>query len=175
MTNSLELANKLLQQEKENQPLYSQLKTELDDPRYERITQALRNLQARQINILNTIIEELEKEPPTPPSRRYYIQHILQPGESLQTLAREYNTTVSQIREVNPNLSDEPQSSQLINLPIEIPEPPTDHIKYYVRSKDTLYNIARRYNIDIDTLVRLNNIADPNVLFPGRILIIPGD
>ncbi|GAB6100513.1 hypothetical protein JCM16358_23920 [Halanaerocella petrolearia] len=174
MADALEIANQLLENEKENQPLYGQLQMELDDTMYKRYTRTLRNLQARQINVLNTLIEELEGKMPTPPTKRYYAQHILQPGETIQILARKYNTTASKIREVNPGLPDTPQPGQLIYLPIEIPEPPAEHIKYYVRSGDTLYKIAQQYNTDVDTLVRLNNIADPDVIFPGRILIIPG-
>ena len=173
MPTCLELVNELLENEKENQPLYSQLRNCLDDPRLQRLALALRNLQAREINILNRLADELEEEMPEPPPERYYAQHILQSGETLALLARKYNTTVSQIRQYNPGLPDDPQPGQVINLPIEIPKPPTNHFRYYVRSGDTLYKIAQRYGTDVDTLVRLNNISNPDVIFPGRILIIP--
>ncbi|ACL70139.1 LysM peptidoglycan-binding domain-containing protein [Halothermothrix orenii] len=173
MPTALQLANRILRQERNLQPLYAQLENNLFDPRYLRAVQTLRSLQARQINILTTLVDELEEEQPPAPRDKYYAQHILQMGENLMILAREYNTTVSEIRRVNPGLPAQPQPGQIINLPIEIPEPPEDSFRYIVRRGDTLSAIARRFNTDVDTLVRLNNIGDPDVIFPGRILIIP--
>ncbi len=172
MPNSLELANRILYQERRLLALYGQLYNEVD-PFYRRRVQNLRTLQQRQLDILNGLVGELEEEQPPPPARRYYAQHILQPGESLAVLAREYNTTVSEIRRVNPDLPADPRPGQLINLPVEIPKPPVNSFRYVVIRGDTLFNISRRFNTDVETLVRLNNIADPDVIFPGRILIIP--
>lgn len=173
MANSLELANRILNAELRLQALYSQLEGSLVDPRYIRAAQTLRNLQSRQVNILNSLIEELEEEQPPPPDDRYYAQHVLQPGETLRILALEYDTTVSEIRRLNPGLPAEPAAGTLVNLPIEIPRPPEDSIRYYVRRGDTLFEIAQRYDTTVETLVRLNNIADPDIIFPGRILIVP--
>ena len=44
--------------------------------------------------------------------------------------------------------------------------------KHTVRAGDTLYMIARRYNVSIDDLVQLNNIQNPNNLSIGMELII---
>lgn len=171
--NSLELVNRLLRRESELRSLYSRLENSLTRQRWLRQARTLRSLQSRQIGILRTLQEELEEELPEPPRDRRYAQHVLQPGETLAVLAREYDTTVSEIRRVNPDLPEEPRAGQVVNLPIKIPEPPPGSYRYIVRRTDTLFNIARRYSTDVDTLVRLNNIADPDVIFPGRILIIP--
>jgi len=173
MPSSLELVEKLLKNEKANRALYNQLTNSLDDPRYVRVAENLETLQARQINMLDKLESALEEEAPPPPRDRYYAEHILQPGETLRALAIKYDTSVSKIRALNPGLADNPQAGQVITLPIEIPKPPRRHIEYYVRPGDSLYTISQRYNTDIDTLVELNNIADPDVIFPGRILIIP--
>ncbi|AGB41627.1 putative glycosyl hydrolase [Halobacteroides halobius DSM 5150] len=172
--NSLEIIDKLLKSEKEDQPLYKQLRIELENTRYQRAANFLCNLQRKQIDILETLMDELEEELPSPPADEiYYAQHILQPGENLRILAREYNTTVAKIKELNPKLTDTPEAGQLIYLPIKIPKPPAQHIKYYVQPGDTLYEIAQEYDTTVDALVRINNIADPDIIFPGRILIIP--
>ncbi|MTI60679.1 LysM peptidoglycan-binding domain-containing protein [Iocasia frigidifontis] len=173
MMNSLEIANRIYSMERRLDSLYNQLEDSFSSPRYIRTAQNLRNLQARQLSILNGLIAELEEEQPPPPVNRYYAQHILQPGETLRVLALEYDTTVSQIRRLNPGLPDEPQAGQLVNLPIEIPRPPENSIRYVVKPGDTLFQIARRFGTDVSTLVRLNSIADPDIIFPGRILIIP--
>lgn len=173
MPTSLEIANRIYDLELQIQRLYVQLEAAVNDPRYVRSVQTLRSLQSRQISILANLIENLEREAPAPPRERYYAQHILQPGETLRILALEYNTNVSAIRRLNPGLPETPAAGTLINLPIEIPEPPVNSFRYYVRPGDTLFEIARRYNTTVETLVRLNSIDDPDVIFPGRILIIP--
>ena len=172
MPNSLELANRILKKEKELRPLYSQLQEQVTNRSHVRSARRLRNLQSTQMNILSDLINELEDTQPPPVDTRF-AQHILQPGETLAVLAQEYNTTVSEIRRVNPHLPKEPQAGQVVNLPIEIPEPPANYLRYTVRRGDTLFRIAQRFNTDVETLVKLNNIAYPDVIFPGRILIIP--
>ncbi|MFW6034883.1 MAG: LysM peptidoglycan-binding domain-containing protein [Halothermotrichaceae bacterium] len=173
MPSSLELANRIYTAERRLQSLYGQLESELDSPRYIRAVQNLRTLQSRQISILNSLIDELEEEQPPPPVERNYAQHILQVGETLRILALEYDTTVSAIRRLNPGLPENPQPGQVIYLPIEIPEPTANSIRYVVKPGDSLFQIARRFNTEIETLVRLNNIADPDVIFPGRVLVVP--
>ena len=174
MSDALGLANKILRQERKLNPLYSQLQNQVTERRQVRAVRNLRSLQSRQLSVLSDLISELEDEQP-PPVRERYARHILQPGETLSVLAREYNTTVSEIRRVNPQLPEEPGAGQVVNLPIRIPEPPEDTMRYIVRRGDTLFNIARRFSTDVDTLVRLNNIADPDVIFPGRILVVPNN
>ena len=45
---------------------------------------------------------------------------------------------------------------------------------YKVRSGDTLFEIALRFNQTVDALVRENNLANPGMLRVGQQLIIPG-
>lgn len=44
---------------------------------------------------------------------------------------------------------------------------------YIVQRGDTLWNIAKRYNVTIDSIVRANNIANPDSIMPGQQLVIP--
>lgn len=45
---------------------------------------------------------------------------------------------------------------------------------YTVRPGDTLWAIARRFGTTVQALVRANHIADPNLIYPGQVLTIPG-
>jgi LysM repeat protein len=173
MPTHYELVSRLLRKEKDIRPLYSQLLNSVEGASQKRLARTLRNLQARQLNLLNRLEDQIEDELPTPPEERRYAQHVLQQGETLQVLAQEYNIPLSRIRQYNPNLPENPSPGTVITLPIEIPDPPENYFNYYVRRGDTLFNIARRYNTDVETITRLNNISDPDVIFPGRILIIP--
>tara|TARA_R110000850_G_C9996329_1_gene468410 strand:+ start:39391 stop:40188 length:798 start_codon:yes stop_codon:yes gene_type:complete len=46
---------------------------------------------------------------------------------------------------------------------------------YVVRPGDTLYKISQMYNVDVSTLVQLNNISDPGQLRVGQTLRLRGD
>lgn len=48
------------------------------------------------------------------------------------------------------------------------------HRTYVVRHGDTLSAIALRFGITQDALMRANNIRNPNVVYVGQVLIIPG-
>jgi len=41
---------------------------------------------------------------------------------------------------------------------------------YVVKPGDTLFNIARTYNLDVDSLARWNNVADPSQIRVGQVL-----
>lgn len=44
-----------------------------------------------------------------------------------------------------------------------------------VQEGDTLSEIAERFGTDVDTLVRINNLRDPNLIVAGQELAVPGD
>ncbi len=48
-----------------------------------------------------------------------------------------------------------------------------DEKTYKVVEGDTLFKIAQKYNTTVDELVKLNEIKDPNLIFPGQILKLP--
>jgi LysM repeat protein len=53
------------------------------------------------------------------------------------------------------------------------PEPPQP-VVYFVEPGDTLGAIAARYGTTVQTLVELNGLADPNYLYVGQQLTLPG-
>lgn len=57
----------------------------------------------------------------------------------------------------------------------EEPEQPedTNYITYQVQRGDTLSGIGVKFGVDWRTLVTFNNLADPNLIFPGQVIKIP--
>ncbi len=56
--------------------------------------------------------------------------------------------------------------------PISLPSAPP-WLEYQVQSGDTLAVIAARFDTSVEELVRLNSLANPNVLEVGQVLLIP--
>ena len=81
--------------------------------------------------------------------------HVVQGGETLYSLARLHHTTIDKILSINPGLTVESlQAGQTILLPTGgAAESPTTHV---VSKGDTMWNIAKRYNITVDELVAAN-------------------
>lgn len=44
---------------------------------------------------------------------------------------------------------------------------------YTVSAGDTLWNIARKFNVPLDELIAANNLTTPDRLHPGQVLVIP--
>lgn len=58
--------------------------------------------------------------------------------------------------------------------PTATPELDPQQEVYIVRGGDSLVAIAARYNVSIDEIVRANNLSNPDFVFSGQQLIIPG-
>lgn len=58
--------------------------------------------------------------------------------------------------------------SELLKLP------PTGGTTYTVKAGDTLYSIAKKYNVTVAALAKANNITNYNLIRVGQVLVIPG-
>ena len=78
--------------------------------------------------------------------------HVIQPGDSLTTIARTYGSTVADIVEANeiPN-----PNNLVVGQTIVIP---IIGSFYWVQQGDSLYSIARRFNTNYQELARINGI-----------------
>ena len=115
-------------------------------------------------------------------------------GDTVWGIAREFNSTMDAIIQVN-GLSSTGflKIGQVLVIPVRgtTQTPPTltpvatqantgtggtttTLGSYTVKSGDTLSGIAARYNTTTATLAQLNNIVNPNLIFPGQTLKVPG-
>lgn len=96
--------------------------------------------------------------------------YVVKKGDTLYSIAREYNTDVNTLKELNNLTSDVLSIGQILLLPSTITEPNTT--TYTVKVGDTLYSIAREFNTTVDALMDLNTLTS-NVLSIGQKLQIP--
>ncbi|KJS50884.1 MAG: hypothetical protein VR66_00325 [Peptococcaceae bacterium BRH_c23] len=59
-------------------------------------------------------------------------------------------------------------------MPIPIPTPTPEPEVYVVKTGDTIYKIAKRYGTTMQAIILANNLRNPDLIYPGQILFIPG-
>ena len=108
------------------------------------------------------------------------ISYNVQRGNTLYSLAKRYNTTIFNIARENDiknvNLIYVGEVLKIIpNYNNVESKGSTSKVYYKVEKGDTLYKIAREYNVSIEKIVSLNNIKNPNLIYVGEILKIPNN
>ncbi len=100
--------------------------------------------------------------------------YIIQKGDTLYSIANKYNTTVDYLKELNNLTTNILTIGDILKVPSgKITENIIeDNEEYTVKVGDTLYSIARKYNISIDELKKVNN-KNNNLVSIGEKLIIP--
>ena len=107
--------------------------------------------------------------------------YVVQWGDTMFRIAVRFNTTVQAIAQANnianPNLIF---AGQTLIIPTGGTVPPTappstpgGTVIYTVQPGDYLAKIARQFNTTVSAILSVNNIANPNLIFPGQQLVIP--
>ena len=94
--------------------------------------------------------------------------YIVKSGDSLYAIARNFNTTVDDIKKINNLTSNNLSIGQMLI----IPSTSNEKTSYTVKSGDSLYSIARNFNTTVDDIKKANNLTSNNLSI-GQILIIP--
>lgn len=90
--------------------------------------------------------------------------YMVKPGDTLYSIAREFNTTVDELKDYNTLTTNILSVGQQLQIP-------TSQTVYTVVSGDTLYSIAKKFNTSVDNIKRANNLTN-NILSIGQQLII---
>lgn len=113
--------------------------------------------------------------PPSKPSQevppgRYW---IVDPGDTLSVIAGFYGIGIDQILMLNPQITNPNVISvgQFIDIP---EEGGYDSVRgWIVDPGDSLGYIAAYYGVSVESIVRLNGLANANLIYPGQYLRIP--
>lgn len=96
-------------------------------------------------------------------------QYIVKRGDTLYSIALKNNTTVDKLRELNNLNTNTLTIGQILVLPIETNIEEYDI--YIVKKGDSLWSISRKFNIDINDLIELNNLNDLTLQINQSILV----
>ena len=96
-------------------------------------------------------------------------QYMVQRGDTLYSLALKYNTTVDKLRKLNNLNTNTLTIGQILVLPIETDIDEYDI--YVVKKGDSLWSISRKFNIDINDLIELNNLKELTLQVNQSILV----
>lgn len=105
--------------------------------------------------------------------------HIVQPGENLFRIALRYGTTVQALAAANGIVNvNRVYVGQRLVIPgasssSPVPSGPSGSV-HVVQRGETLLRIALRYGTTVQALASANGIANPNRIYVGQRLMIPG-
>ena len=114
----------------------------------------------------NDNIEGLDEED------KMYINYTVKSGDSLYSIARKYNTSINIIKDVNNLESDNLSINQILKIPASSSSDITNYNNYTVKSGDSLYSIASKFNTTVANLINLNDLKSTNLSI-GQVLKIP--
>ena len=128
--------------------------------------QAISPLNIISPRVLGTLVDTPEKQDE---NRNTIIEYIVKEGDSLWSIADEFNISVNTIVWANDLKRTTIRPNQkLIILPVS-------GVKHIVQSRDTISKIAEMYGeIELSKILDFNNISNENDISIGQSIIIPG-
>jgi LysM repeat protein/ABC-type branched-subunit amino acid transport system substrate-binding protein len=109
------------------------------------------------------------------------VMHVISTGQTLYGVARVYGVSVTDIEQANPGVKfDSLKVGQQLIIPIEKKKQsiikPSDTTKYAIHKiaeKETLYSLARKYNVKIEEITGANEGLEKEGLIIGKEIRIP--
>ena len=131
---------------------------------------------------------------------KLFVQHKVEPKETLYALSRKYNVPVAQIVEANPHVQSAIKIGEVVLIPRRYsasstavvastakatPAAPAASNRTYtvndagnklhtVEPKQTLYSISRQHNVSVDDIKRWNNLKDNNISVGNELIVGKG-
>jgi murein DD-endopeptidase MepM/ murein hydrolase activator NlpD len=118
--------------------------------------------------------------------------HVVQAGETLQSIANLYGKTVEELSTLNSIANPDAiyvgqvlalTAAEIAMTPTAVPIATRTNVaslsdsasfKHIVQQGETLFRIATNYGMNVNDLAAANSISDPTLIYAGQELIVPG-
>lgn len=119
----------------------------------------------------------------TPAYAQDYKKHKVEKGETIASIAKKYKITPYDIYRLNPDAKNGIKENTTLLIPGESKKPAAEPVKeqptkiantiHKVEPKETLFSLARQYNVSVEDIKKANGTALDNGLQIGQEVIIP--
>ncbi len=143
-------------------------------------------LPVEKISLFNQQLKDYPKD-----MRIEWIRHKIQPGESLSLLAKKFNTTLNQIKDINQLKSNTIRAGDYLIVPVSQVDQtrytlsedqrekrrmeakkPGEKLVHKVTKGESLWSIARIYQVTIRQIIKWNHLSNDTPLQVGKRLVI---
>ncbi len=93
--------------------------------------------------------------------------YTVKKGDTLYSLAKQYDTSVAVLKEVNSLTSDSIKTGQKLEVPLD-----TQAGIYIVKKGDTLFSLAKKYGVTVTALKKENKLVTDSI-YVGQALSVP--
>ncbi len=99
--------------------------------------------------------------------------HVVKEGETLYKISRDYEMTVSELRELNPIVSVlQPGIKLNVRKKLGVESRKQQVLEHQVKSGETLYQISKQYNVKVSQIRDLNELTEDKISV-GQTIKIP--
>ncbi|MEL7564937.1 MAG: LysM peptidoglycan-binding domain-containing protein [Dehalobacterium sp.] len=98
-------------------------------------------------------------------------EEVVEVVNKIESMNRNCNSDLVYLN--HPLLVPAVESPQLVQAARTPPPPQVSTKNYVVQPEDTLFKIAQNFGTTVGTLVSLNKITDPDLLYPGTEILVP--
>jgi len=111
---------------------------------------------------------------PTATPGPQFRQHLVQSGDTLLGIAAQYDVAYEALLDAN-RLADADVLfvGQALTVPHTLTLPLASVRQHMVELGDTMLGIAVKYGVDYDSLLQINGIARPDLIYEGQVLTVP--
>ena len=99
---------------------------------------------------------------------------VAKQGDTLFKLSKQYGISLKELMHKNDfNDANKILAGEIIIIPKNKNETKGESLIYKVLEGDTLYKIAREYNVNVKDIISINNIDKVSILKPNQTILIP--
>lgn len=98
--------------------------------------------------------------------------YTIQDGETIDSIASKFSTTKELLMEIN-GFEEEDRFANT-NMMI-VPNNNLPFQKHRVKKGDTIFELAKKTNTDVDTLLKINGLDEGDYIYPDEYLLLPAE